>query len=113
MIQLRAYNSAAGDVPETPNLGTAGMTNLKIEAEPDGQTKVRLQDIVIPPDYRRSGIAGNMLDETVDIAKAKDASEDIRRYRERRSPWLLEAHGRKRDWLEGGFKPGSVWICEV
>jgi len=75
LIQLRAYDSAAGDVPETPNLGTAGMTNLKIEAEPDGQTKVRLQDIVIPPDYRRSGIAGNMLDETVDIAKAKDASE--------------------------------------
>jgi len=74
LIQLRAYDSATGDVPETPNLGTAGMTNLKIEEE-DGQTKVRLQDIVIPPDYRKSGIAGNMLDETIDIAQAKGASE--------------------------------------
>lgn len=75
LIQLRAYDSAVGDVPETPNLGTAGMTNLKIEENPEGQTKVRLQDIVIPPDYRNSDIAGNMLNETIGIAQAKGASE--------------------------------------
>ena len=73
-IQLRAYDTALGTVPEAPNLGTAGMANLHVVTS-DGLTQVKLQDIVIPPDYRNSSIAGNILDQTVEIAKAKDASE--------------------------------------
>ena len=75
LIQLRAYDTVSGDVPETPNLGTAGMANLHIETAEDGSKQVKLQDIVVPPDYRNSSIAGNMLDQTVEIAKAKGASE--------------------------------------
>ena len=75
LIQLRAYDTDMGAVPENPNIGTAGMTNLQIETTPDGSTQIRLQDIVVPPDYRKSGIAGNMLDQTVAIAKAKGAGE--------------------------------------
>lgn len=75
LIQLRAYDTDQGDVPETPNLGTAGMTNLKVESGLDGSTQIRLQDIVIPEDYRRSGIAGKMLDQTLGIARSKGASD--------------------------------------
>jgi hypothetical protein len=75
LIQLRAYDSEIGEVPETPNLGTAGMANLKIESGNGDSTVVRLQDIVIPTGYQKSGIAGKILDQTLEISKAKGASE--------------------------------------
>jgi len=75
LIQVRVDDPALGPVPETPHLGTAGMTNLKVESSTDGQTKVRLQDIVVSSGYKDAGIASRLLDQTVDIAKAKGASE--------------------------------------
>ena len=75
LIQLRAYDTAKGPVPETPTFGTAGRVNLHIETGTDGSKQVKLQDIEIPPGYRKSGIAGSMLDQAVEIAKAKGASE--------------------------------------
>lgn len=73
LVQLRAYDNAVGKVPDTPDIGQAGMANLNIEHSPDGLTHVRLQDIVIPQDYRNSGISSKFLEQTVDIAKAKGA----------------------------------------
>jgi GNAT superfamily N-acetyltransferase len=74
LVQLRAYDNAVGPTPEIPNIGQAGMANLSIETLQDGTRQVRLQDIFVPEDYRNSGVARHLLDQTVDIAKARGAT---------------------------------------
>ena len=72
---IRAYDTSQTQVPETPNLGQAGMANLALETDQSGEKKMRLGDIMIPDVYRGSGIAKKMLDQSISVAKEKNARQ--------------------------------------
>jgi len=72
---IRAYDTNQAQVPETPNLGQAGLTNLALETGNSGEKKMRLGDIMIPDAYRGSGIAKKMLDQSISVAKERNANQ--------------------------------------
>jgi len=72
---IRAYDTAASEVPKDVNPGQAGYANATLETAPDGHLRVRLNDIVTQADYRGAGVASNMIEQTEQFARSKGASE--------------------------------------
>ncbi len=76
---IRAYDIGKTQVPErvTPGLevGGAGYANVTVERLGNDQTKVRLHDIWIQPEYRRAGISGQILNQVEQFARENNASE--------------------------------------
>lgn len=72
---IRAYDANKGPVPDTVSVGQAGYVNATLEKSPNGQSRVRLNDIVTSSEYRGSGIGGQMLGEVERFARQHNAGE--------------------------------------
>lgn len=73
---VRAYDTVKLPVPENIDRGTAGLANARLERPINGTgTRVYLQDIEVPPEYQRAGIATAMLDQVEQFGYKHGASE--------------------------------------
>jgi hypothetical protein len=72
---FRAYDTSKAQVPEKINTGQAGYANATPEQVRDGQTRVRLNDIVISPEYRNAGNGNKLLEQVEGFAKKNNAKE--------------------------------------
>jgi hypothetical protein len=72
---VRAYDTSKVQVPDGINTGQAGYANATLERTPDNQARLRLNDIVISPDYRNAGNGGETLKQVEGFAKKNNARE--------------------------------------
>lgn len=73
---IRAYDQDVQAPPEIPGVGQAGYANLTLERDADDAvTRARLNDIMTSPQYRDSGIGGEMLGKAEQIAQEEGAQE--------------------------------------
>jgi GNAT superfamily N-acetyltransferase len=72
---IRAYDTSKVPVPEQVNIGQAGYANATLERSMDGQMRVRLNDLVTPPEYRGVGVGGQMLSQVEQYGRRHGASE--------------------------------------
>ena len=72
---VRAYDTNKVSVPDRTDIGQAGYANATIEQNLDGQTRIRLNDIVTTPEYRNGGISGTMLSKVEQYARKNNAYE--------------------------------------
>lgn len=74
-VYLRAYDTGKVTVPEIINQGQAGYANLTIERSNEGHIRVRLNDIMTRPNYRKSGIGDHILNMEIEYARKNRGTE--------------------------------------
>ncbi len=76
-MMLRAYDTTENHVSsgaELPQTGHIGMATLTTEANREGGMQMKLQDVLVSPSYQNAGIAENLLEQSVEVAREKGAS---------------------------------------
>lgn len=74
-VMIRAYDTNISNVPEEANLGQAGYANITLEADSDGIKRAKLNDLFVPPNYRKAGISQGLLEQVKSVAHKQKAIE--------------------------------------